>query len=62
MTSKQTKRQQLLLCKDHETGEYTMTVSEQWLGKHVPAETNMHVTTDVLWKRGVFYVTHAETL
>jgi hypothetical protein len=33
-----------------------MTVSEQRLGKHVLAETNTHVTIDLLWKRGVLYV------
>jgi hypothetical protein len=44
------------------TGEYTMTVSEQQLGKHVPVETNTHITVDLLWKRGIFYVVCAEML
>jgi hypothetical protein len=39
-----------------EIGEYTTTASELWLGKHFPAETNTHVTVDLLWKRGVFCV------
>jgi hypothetical protein len=43
-------------------GEYTMAVSEQRLGKHVPAETNTHVTINHLWKRGVFYLFRAEIL
>jgi hypothetical protein len=43
-------------------GKYTTTVSEQRLGKHVPAETNMHVTIDLLWKGGVFYVVRAEMI
>jgi hypothetical protein len=38
------------------------TVSEQRLGKHVPKEMNTHVTVDLLWKRGVFCVTHAKML
>jgi hypothetical protein len=42
--------------------EYTTTVSEERLGKHVPAETNTHVTVDLLWKRGVFYVVRGEML
>jgi hypothetical protein len=41
-------------------GEYTMTISEQGLSKHVPAEMNMDVTIDLLWKRVVFCVVHAE--
>jgi hypothetical protein len=43
-------------------GEYTKTVSEQRLGKYVPAVTNTHVTTDLLWKRGAFYVVRVEML
>jgi hypothetical protein len=37
-------------------------VSEQWLGEHISTETNTHVTIDLLWKQGVFFVVHAETL
>jgi hypothetical protein len=37
------------------------TVSEQRLGKHVPAQTNTHVT-NLLWKLGVFHVVRAEML
>jgi hypothetical protein len=40
-------------------GEYTTTISEQVLGKHVPAEINAHLTIDLLCKRGVI---HAEML
>jgi hypothetical protein len=43
-------------------GEYTTTVSQQRLGKHVPAETNTRVTRDLLWERGVFHLVHAEML
>jgi hypothetical protein len=43
-------------------GKSTMTISEQGLGKHIPMDLNMHVTIDLLWKRGVFYVAHAEML
>jgi hypothetical protein len=39
-----------------------MAVPEQRLGKHVPVETNTHVTMDLLWKRGVFYELRAEKL
>jgi hypothetical protein len=42
--------------------EYKTTVSEKRLGKHVPAESNTHVTIDLLWKQGVFYVVRAEML
>jgi hypothetical protein len=59
---KQTTRQQLLLCNDHQIGEYTTTVSEQQLGQHTPAGTNTHVTKDLLWKQDVFYVAYAEML
>jgi hypothetical protein len=38
------------------------TVSEQRLGTHVPAETNTHLTIDLLWKRDVFYVARAKML
>jgi hypothetical protein len=33
----------------YEIDEDTRTVSEQRLRKHVPAETNTHVTIDLLW-------------
>jgi hypothetical protein len=39
-----------------------MTVSEQRLGKHVPAETITHVTIDLQRKRVVVYVIRAEML
>jgi hypothetical protein len=41
-------RVQLLLCSGCEIGEYITTVSEQRLGKHVPAEKNTHVTICLL--------------
>jgi hypothetical protein len=31
-----------------------MTVSEQLLGEHIPAETNTHATTDLLLEMGCF--------
>jgi hypothetical protein len=43
-------------------GEYTTTVSEQRLSKHVPAEMNTHVTIGLLWKRRGFYVVRAKML
>jgi hypothetical protein len=43
------------------TNEST-TVSEQWLGKHVPTETDSHVTIDLVWKRGAFHVVRGEIL
>jgi hypothetical protein len=39
-----------------------MTVSEQRLNKHVPADMDMHIGIDLLWKQNVFYVDHAEML
>jgi hypothetical protein len=38
----------------------TTTVSEQRLGKHIPAETNAHITIDL--ETGVFYVVRVEML
>jgi hypothetical protein len=35
-------------------GEYTMAVSEERLGKHVPAEMSTHVTVDLLLETGCF--------
>jgi hypothetical protein len=43
-------------------GEYTVTVSEQRLRKHVPAETNTQVTIDWQWKRDVACVVRAAIL
>jgi hypothetical protein len=40
----------------------TTIVSEQRLGKHVLAETNTHVTIDLLWKRDALYVLRAEII
>jgi hypothetical protein len=37
-------------------------VSKQWLGKHVPTETNTHATIEVLLETGCFYVVRAEML
>jgi hypothetical protein len=34
----------------------------QWLGKHIPAATNMHVITELLLEIGCFYVVCAEML
>jgi hypothetical protein len=39
-----------------------MSVSKQRLGKHVPAETNMDTTIDLLLETGVFYVVRTDEL
>jgi hypothetical protein len=41
---------------------YTMTVSGQQLGKHVPMAMNMHATIELLLEKGCFHVVCAETL
>jgi hypothetical protein len=43
-------------------GEYKTMVSEQRFCKHVPTETNTHITIDLLRKRDVFYLVRAEEL
>jgi hypothetical protein len=42
--------------------ELVTTVSEQRLGKHVPAGKNTHVMIDLTWKRGVSYVVRPDML
>jgi hypothetical protein len=47
---------------DREMNGYTMAVSEQRLGKHVPAGTDTNVTMVQQQLNGVFYVVRAEML
>jgi hypothetical protein len=41
-----TRCQNTVACSDREMGEYTMAVSGQRLGKHVPAATDTHAITE----------------
>jgi hypothetical protein len=55
-------RVQPLLYNDREMGGYTIAVSGQWFGIHVPTVGDRRATTEILLEAGCFCVVRTEML